>query len=105
MARPTHEFWYRLAALMHTSVRECQERVDSREFSGWQAYWELNPFGTEIQMLAKLCMLIYNANIGPKQKPLSAEDMLPVKPPERPRLLQESSDTKANLRAALAGLS
>ena len=103
IARPELKFWHRLAAQLGTTLEECKERVSSREYSSWQAYWELEPFGWETQMLAMLCAVVANAHGGRQgKKPFMPEDFLPVKPPKHLEL-QDSSETKANLRAALAG--
>ena len=48
------------------SVREAQEKIDSREFSEWFALQEVEPFAIDrIEFyLANLCAMIYNANRG-----------------------------------------
>lgn len=103
IARPELKFWHRLAAQLGITLDECKEKVSSQEFTSWLAYWELEPFGWETQMLATLCAVVANANGGKGgKKAFMPEDFLPVRPPRRIEL-QDPADTKANVRAALAG--
>jgi len=56
--------WYRLTlALGHKSVSACQEAINSREFTGWLAYYSLEPFGYEMENLrfGTIASAIYNA--------------------------------------------
>ncbi len=38
-------FWFRLAMHLGMSVKQAQASIDSREFSEWLAYDEVEPFG------------------------------------------------------------
>jgi hypothetical protein len=41
------KFWHRLAIALGMTLKEVQSRVDSAEFSRWQAYYKVEPFGEE----------------------------------------------------------
>lgn len=45
LGRPDLLDWFRLAALLGCTVPEAQQRVDSRWFSLWQAFWKVEPVG------------------------------------------------------------
>jgi hypothetical protein len=85
------------------SLRECQDRIDSREFSQWQAYWHFNPFGEEPRMLAQISAILVNANRDPKSSAVGVDEMLPVARPRLPEPPQDPAETRANLRASLGG--
>ena len=60
------------------SVRECQERIDSEEFTYWQAYYNLDPFGNERGDLQAGMMAYTTAasHAGKKGKKLKFEDFV-----------------------------
>ncbi len=61
------------------SVRRAQREIDSREFSEWQAYYRLEPFGYDRHDLNNgiLCSLVANALGGKKSKSYKPEDFMP----------------------------
>lgn len=79
--------WFRLALSLGMSVRECQARIDSAEFSEWTAYYNLEPFGPRVQALghAITAQTVANAFSG-KKEPYSAAEFLP-------KVAREQSDS------------
>lgn len=60
------------------SVSRCQREIDSHEFSEWQAYFQINPFG-EVRSdarMARLCALIANVNRGRRGKSFKDQDFM-----------------------------
>jgi len=45
MSRPARRFWFVLALALGATVGELQARMGAREFSEWQALYQLDPFG------------------------------------------------------------
>lgn len=43
--RPERRFWFQLALALGMSVREAQEKITSREFVEWMAFYRLEPWG------------------------------------------------------------
>lgn len=75
-----HRFWFRLAlAIGGTTVRELQERMSSREFSEWQAFYAIEPFGwlADNWGHAQTASLIANTHLPKNAKPYKQEDFLP----------------------------
>jgi hypothetical protein len=65
--------------VLHCSVREAQERIDSREFAEWIAEYSLEPWGevrTDL-MIAQLCAIMVNAWRGKQTKAVKAIDFMP----------------------------
>lgn len=63
------------------SVREAQQRVSSREFAEWMAYYRLEPFGElrhDLQS-AIIASVIANVNRNPKKhaKPFKVDEFMP----------------------------
>jgi len=66
--------WFRLATAWGCTIREAQARCDSREFSEWLAFDELEPSGKHLDDLrwGVLLSMFFNANKSrntPKKKP------------------------------------
>lgn len=66
---------------MGCTVRELFERIDSREFSEWMAYAEIEPFGEERADLRSgiIAATVANANRNPKKRrrPFKPIDFVP----------------------------
>jgi hypothetical protein len=63
------------------SVKQAQREIDSREFTEWMAYWNVEPFGPERedQRAGEIAAVIANVNRDPKTKsePWTAVDFFP----------------------------
>lgn len=83
---PDRRFWFRLALSMHCSLKECQQRVDSPEFSEWKAFYELEPFGPDRQDVghAITATVIANAHRSSGGRPFEVSDFIPRWEPKRP---------------------
>jgi hypothetical protein len=70
--------WFRLASHLGCTVRELQERMDSREFSEWCAFNRIDPWTRNRMDLgfANVCSIIANANSA-KGRRFKAEDFMP----------------------------
>lgn len=86
------------------------ERIDSKWFSYLMAYWEISPYGEVERMLGKVCEMICLAHgIKHDGKVQDWEFHLPSQRPKKPVEsleeipVQDPEETKANLRAVLAG--
>ncbi len=86
--------------------------MSSREFSEWQAYWNLEPFGERVvqYQLATLCALMANAFRDPEMQPepFETEDFMPAGPARSIDATDEMDEPEpellyARLRAALMG--
>jgi len=62
---------------MGRTVTELKHSMTEREFRGYQAYWEKEPFGDEGRQIAQVAFLIYAANGGNRTKRLNVEDFMP----------------------------
>ena len=65
--------------MLHCSVREAQQRIDSREFVQWIALYNIEPWG-EVRndfMVAQLCAIMVNAWRGKGSKAVQAADFMP----------------------------
>lgn len=60
-------------------MAELLGRISSEELSEWVAYYQLEPFGTEVDMLghAITASTVANVNRGKGQKALSPKDFMP----------------------------
>jgi hypothetical protein len=77
--------------------------ITSRQFAEWQAFFELEPFGSRWEDLraGQAAAVVRNgvlAAAGAKAKPMTADDVMPV-PDERERKAQTGSKLKAGLSA------
>ena len=67
------------------TVRELLARIDSRELTEWAAYFEMEPWGTEVEdwRAALVTSTIANANRDPKKraKPFEPKDFMPRRVP------------------------
>lgn len=61
------------------SVRRCQQEIDSAEFTEWQAYWQLEPFGSSWTQTAQLCLAVAISGWAKKQgdAPWELDDWMP----------------------------
>jgi hypothetical protein len=53
----------------HSSVRECQQRIDAREFQEWIEYYKQEPFGDDWAQTALLAAVLVNLWSKKKVKP------------------------------------
>lgn len=71
---------------MGMTVRELLERVDSRELSEWMIYFEMEPWGTDVEdwRAGMVASTIANVNRDPKKqiKPYDPEDFMLKRVPE-----------------------
>lgn len=58
------------------SVREAQERIDSREFAEWVAYYKIDPFGNKRGDMQAGIIAASNVNLWSKGK-VSPADFMP----------------------------
>ena len=74
--------WFRLATVWGCTVREAQERCDSREFAEWIAYDTIAPLGSERTniLVAILSSVMANAFRGKSGKAIEAKDILDMVP-------------------------
>jgi hypothetical protein len=72
-------FYHRLALALGMTVPELLGRMDSRELSDWQAYFQLEPFGPPQEDLRAgyLASLFYNVNRKSSAPARSAADFFP----------------------------
>ncbi len=82
------------------SVRETQQRISSREFTEWVAFYELEPWGYEVDnyRAGLICATVANAMRGKRGKRFSAADFMPKE--TRPQTIE---DQYAIMRKALHG--
>lgn len=67
-------------------MREAQTRIDSREFAEWRAYYQLEPWGREMEILGRLAWMFWQVNRSGNGGPTEPEDFLPgVRGPEERR--------------------
>ena len=63
------------------TVRELLDRIDSRELAEWMAFFEMEPWGTEVDdwRSGLIASTIANANRDPKKqkKPFQPKDFMP----------------------------
>lgn len=61
------------------TVEEMLRRMSSRELSEWMAFYRLEPFGTEVDLLgsAITSATVYNVNRGKKNKAREPKDFIP----------------------------
>lgn len=62
------------------TVEELSERMSAAEFSWWQAFYQLEPFGEEWRQTATICARVGNSAGGKgKGVPFTIWDTMPVK--------------------------
>jgi len=108
-------FWFRLAKELGKSVRQAQLEISSLEFTEWQAYYALEPFGEEIADLrhgvATAVLANVNRNPQARPKPYAAKDFIhwrhtgPDEADEEPVLLDDPVAQSNLIRAAMFGKS
>jgi hypothetical protein len=62
---------------MGRTVDELKRSMTLREFNEYVAFWEMEPFGDDVRMMAQVCWMLWVANGGQKQKKLAVEDFMP----------------------------
>lgn len=86
------------------TVRELLERIDSRELTEWAAYYELEPWGTEVEDLriATVLAMMANINRDPKKKstPFTPDDFMPNR--EQPETEEQTWEEQADILMAWA---
>lgn len=82
------------------SVRETQQRISSREFTEWAAFYELEPWGYEVDnyRAGLICATVANAMRGKRGKRFSAADFMPKE--ARPQTIE---DQYTRMRQVLHG--
>ena len=82
------------------SVRETQQRISSREFTEWAAFYELEPWGYEVDnyRAGLICATVANAMRGKRGKKFSAADFMPKE--IRPQTIE---DQYTRMRQVLHG--
>lgn len=80
------------------SVARCMEEVDGEEFTRWQAYWKVEPFGQEWQQTALICLVMASAWSKKGSGEWKLEDFLPIKP-EKERQTSEQIESVFRLLA------
>lgn len=72
-------FYFRLASLLGCTVSELLEKISSSELSEWMAFYSMEPFGFESQMLghAVTSSTIANVNRQKGQKSYAPKDFVP----------------------------
>ena len=95
-------------ALHHTSVAACQRAVGSSEFTAWQAYYRLEPFGDDaiVYQLAKLAALYADVQRDPKRHPAPfvPEDFMAPRPLAPTPEQRVAVDLRGRIDAAMAAL-
>lgn len=74
--------WFRLAAQFGIPVGELHERMSSAEFTHWVAFYQLEPFGYDVEMWRMGMISATTANAaGPKKggKSWRPDDFTPKK--------------------------
>jgi hypothetical protein len=76
--------------------------MTSRQFGEWQAFFELEPFGSRWKDLraGQVAAVVRNATLaaaGGKSRPLNAEDVMPT-----PDATERKRQNEARLKAAMA---
>lgn len=68
-----------MAAHLGMTVEDMLSRMSSRELSEWMAYFQFEPFGTDVEDLRSgiLAATIVNVNAGKSSKTFKPEDFVP----------------------------
>jgi len=72
--------WHRLALHIGSTVEDLQERMSSREFAHWAAFFALEPFGYGVENWRMGVIASTIANVAPRGKnarPLKPSDFCP----------------------------
>jgi len=80
------------------------ERISSRELTGWIAFSQLEPFGSEMESLghAITASTVANVNRGKGQKPYKVEEFMP-KFENEPQSVDQMVQIAAMMTAGLGG--
>lgn len=86
------------------TVAEMLERISSRELTGWIAFSQLEPFGSEAGNFghAITASTVANVNRGKGQKPYKVEDFMPIFEKE-PQSVDQMVQIAAIMTAGLGG--
>lgn len=83
---------FRLALSLGYTVRDLQNRIDSRELTEWIAFYNIEPFGedrADMRQALTSCILA-NANRDPKKsRAFKPQDFMLVKPPKKEQTPEE----------------
>jgi len=83
-SRPEWRHWYKLALALGMSVAQAQREISAREFAGWIAYDQLDPYGLDrVELIgAQICATLANLHSKRRYKPA---DFMPQwdRPPRR----------------------
>lgn len=81
---------FRLALALGMTVAELGERMDSREFSEWMAYYKMEPFGQDRGDIghAITASVVANAN-APKGKKFTPMDFLPRRKQKKRQMTEQ----------------
>ena len=104
-------FWFRLAKELGKSVRQAQREISSLEFTEWQAYFELEPFGEGVADLRHGVATALQANVhyGSASQRFQASEFITWREAEgsgdedEPVLLADPAAQGRLMRAALFG--
>lgn len=107
-------FWFRLAKELGKSVRQAQLEISSAEFTEWQAFYQLEPFGDVVADLrhgvATSVLANINRNSEARKEPYKAEDFIhwrdtgPSDDEAEPELIDDPVAQSNLIRAAMFGL-
>lgn len=70
--------------------------MDAVDFIREKAYWLLEPYGVEVQMMGEICSAIYHALCGGQKR--EGRDFIPI---PRVHVPESPADIEAKLLAAL----
>ena len=81
------------------TVAELLSRISSAELTEWMAFYTLEPFGFERDMLghAITASTIYNVNRGSKDKALDVEDFMP----RFQKIKQQTTEDQVNVASMI----
>lgn len=104
-------FWFRLAKELGKSVRQAQQEISSSEFTEWQAYYQMEPFGEAVADLRHGVATALQANVhyGSESKRFQADDFINWRPADaagddaEPILLADPAAQGQLMRAAMFG--
>lgn len=86
-------------------MAELQERMSSREFTEWMAFYQVEPFGRQAEDLGVgiISATIANANKGKRGKTYTAQDFMPQYGQKRHPTWQQLLDKVVGINKALGG--
>lgn len=88
--------WFRVAALLGSTVEELQQRMTGEEFRDWCAFYALEPWGSEVDNWRMGVLAATTANFsGRSKKSLKPSDFMPRAAARKRKM------TPAEIRAGL----